>query len=77
MHTIKGVYENGQIILPEGQYPSGRRDVIVLFPDMNNATEKDPNAGVMFVQKWKGILKGCDIENWRDQKVEYLQRKHK
>jgi hypothetical protein len=77
MHTVKGVYENGQIMLPEGQYPPGRQDVIVLFPDSSDRSHHDPNAGKRFVQRWKGILKGCSIVDWRDQKAEYLMRKHR
>lgn len=75
MHTIKGIFENGQIILPEGQYPMGRRDVIVLFPDVDSPNAKDRTAGKKFVQKWQGILKGCNIDDWKDRKADDLQRK--
>lgn len=75
MHTIKGIYENGRITLPEGQYPPGRRDVIVLFPDVDGPAGKDRTAGKRFVQKWQGILKGCYIDDWKDRKADDLQRK--
>jgi len=76
MHTIRGIYENGRIILPDGQYPSGRQEVVVLFPDAEDATNKDATAGIRFVNKWRGILKGCNIDDWKDQKVDDLLRKH-
>jgi hypothetical protein len=75
MHTIKGIYENGQVTLPKGQLPSGRQDVIVLFPEINNPEGKDLTAGKRFVEKWQGILKGCNIDDWKNQKADDLQRK--
>ena len=77
MHTIKGIYENGQIILPEGQYPAGRRDVIVLFPDDEGASAIDATAGERFVKKWEGILEGCNIDDLKDQKADDLLRKYR
>ena len=76
MHTVKGIYENGQIVLPEGQYPPGRQDVIVLFPD-EAYPAPDTTAGERFVKKWEGILEGCSLDDWQAQKADDLLRKHR
>ena len=33
-------------------------------------------AATRFLDKWAGVLKGCDIEGWEDERIEHLQRKH-
>jgi len=34
-------------------------------------------AGKRFVEKWTGVFKGSSIEDWKDQKANDLQEKHK
>ena len=76
MHRIKGLYENGQVTFPDGAAPEGRMDVVVIFPDPREpAPSRDKDAGKRFVKEWSGILKGCDISDWKDQKAEYLKGK--
>jgi hypothetical protein len=76
MRSMKAVYENGHLVFPEGNGPAGRMEVVVVFPDMGESTvPRDKDAGKRFVREWSGILKGCDIGDWKDQKADYLMRK--
>jgi hypothetical protein len=73
---MKAVYDNGLLIFPEGNGPEGRMEVVVIFPDeIALAPPRDKDAGKQFVEKWSGVLKGCDIGNWKDEKAEYLKAK--
>jgi hypothetical protein len=77
MHRIKGLYENGQVTFPEGAAPEGRMDVVVIFPDPREPTPpRDKNAGKRFVEKWSGVLKGADIEGWKEQRIADLEKKY-
>jgi hypothetical protein len=76
MQSFKAVYENGHLVFPEGNAPEGRMEVVVVFPDKNeSAPPRDKDAGKRFVREWTGILKGCDISNWKDEKADYLKGK--
>jgi hypothetical protein len=78
MQPMKAIYEDGRLVFPEGNAPKGRMEVVVVFPDPGEsppARKKDKDAGKRFVQKWSGVLKGCDISNWKDEKAEYLLKK--
>jgi hypothetical protein len=76
MQPVKAVYEDGHLVFPEGNGPEGRMEVIVIFPDKDeSAPTRDKDAGKRFVREWKGVLKGCDISNWKDEKAEYLKGK--
>ena len=76
MRSVKAIYENGHLIFPEGNGPEGRMEVVVIFPDENRVRRpRDKDAGKRFVREWSGILKGCDISNWKDEKAEYLKGK--
>jgi hypothetical protein len=60
----------------EGSPPEGRMEVVVVFPDQGElAAPRDKDAGKRFVREWTGILKDCDIGNWKDQKADYLKGK--
>lgn len=79
MRSLKAVYENGHLVFPEGNGPEGRMEVVVVFPDQAGRTpprDKDKNAGKRFVRKWKGILKGVNIEGWKEQRIADLEKKH-
>jgi hypothetical protein len=79
MRSVKAVYENGFLMFPEGTAPEGRVEVVVVFPDRNEpraTSKKDKNAGKRFVRKWKGFLKGVNIEGWREQRIADLEKKH-
>ena len=76
MRPVKVVYENGHLIFPEGSGPEGRMEVVVVFPDQGEpVAPRDKNAGKRFVEKWTGVLKGVNIEGWKDEKAEYLKGK--
>ncbi len=76
MQSVKAVYDNGHLLFPEGNGPEGRMEVVVVFPDQaESAPPRDKDAGKRFVREWKGVLKGCDISNWKDEKAEYLEAK--
>ncbi len=78
MRSLKAVYEDGQVLFLKGQTPEGRMDVIVTFLDSGNVAEKPKkNAGKRFVEKWTGVIKGADIDGWKDRKAEDLLEKHK
>jgi hypothetical protein len=79
MRSIKAVYDNGHLVFPEGNVPEGRMEVVVVFPDPGErvrSCSRDKNAGRRFVQKWKGILKGVNIEGWKEQRIADLEKKH-
>jgi hypothetical protein len=76
MIAVKAVFDNGQVVFPPGTLPEGRREVIVTFLDEETAEKRDPEAGKRFVEKWKGVLKGVDIGDWKDQKADDILRKH-
>ena len=76
MRSVNAVYENGRLFFPEGDGPEGRMEVVVVFPDQGeSAPPRDKDAGKRFVREWSGILKGCDVSNWQDEKAEYLKGK--
>lgn len=76
MPSVKAVYENGQLIFPEGNAPEGRMEVVVIFPEQTvEKLPRDKDAGKRFVREWSGVLKGCDISNWKDEKADYLMGK--
>jgi len=71
---MTAIYENGHLVFPEGNAPEGRMEVVVIFPEKNEpAGHRDRDAGKRFVRVWSGILKGCDISNWKDETAEYLK----
>jgi hypothetical protein len=78
MQTMKAVYDNGTLVFPEGVAPRGRMEVVVVFPEQveavsNNLIEqRDKDAGKRFVREWSGILRGCNIDNWKDEKAAHL-----
>ncbi len=77
MRPTKAVYENGRLTFPESRAPAGRMEVIVIFPDQGEiARSRDKDAGKRSVEKWTGILKGCDIEGWKEQRIEELEKKY-
>lgn len=77
MRSLKAVYENGRILLPEREAPQGPIDVIVTFLDEENTAEKPKkDAGKRFVEKWMGVIKGSNIDDWKDRKVKDLLEKH-
>ena len=46
-------------------------EVVVISPDQTEPVPpRDTDAGKRFVEKWSGILKGCDVSNWKDEKAE-------
>jgi hypothetical protein len=77
MRPIKAVYENGHLMFPDGTAPDGRMEVVVVFPDQSEpAPPRDKDAGKRFVEKWSGVLKGVDIEGWKEQRIADLEKKH-
>lgn len=77
MRPVKATYENGHLIFPGGSGPEGRMEVIVVFPDPGeSAPARDKDAGKRFVEKWSGVLKGENIEGWKEQKIAELEKKH-
>ena len=77
MRPIKAVYEDGHLMFSEGPAPEGRMEVIVVFPDQTEpASPRDKDAGKRFVEEWSGVLKGADIEGWREQRMADLEKKH-
>jgi hypothetical protein len=78
MRTIKALYENGHLMFPEGVAPEGRMEVVVVFPDHAEPTApRDKDAGKRFVEKWSGVLKGVNIEGWKEQRIAELEKKHR
>jgi len=76
MIAVKAVFDNGQVVFPPRTRPEGRQDVIVTFLDEDTTEKRDPEAGKRFIEKWSGVLKGANIENWKDQKAEDISKKH-
>jgi hypothetical protein len=77
MRSMKAVYENGHVLFPEGTAPEGRMEVVVIFPDKNESViRRDKDAGKRFVEEWAGVLKGVNIEGWREQRIADLEKKH-
>jgi hypothetical protein len=78
MWAVTAIYDNGHLAFPEGTYPEGRMEVVVVFPDQAEpCPPRDKEAGKRFVEEWSGILKGTDIEGWKDRKAADLERRHK
>jgi hypothetical protein len=74
---MKAIYENGHLLFPDGSAPEGRMEVVVVFPDQGESVPpRDKDAGKRFVREWAGVLKGCDVSNWKDDKAEYLNGKN-
>ncbi len=77
MRSARAVYENGRLVFPEGDGPEGPMEVVVVFSDKSEpALVRDKHAGSRFVEKWSGVLKGVDIDDWKEQRVADLERKH-
>ena len=77
MRSVKVVYENGHLIFPEGSGPEGRMEVVVVFPEQSEpVAPRDKDAGKRFVEKWTGVLKGVNIEGWKEQRIADLEKKH-
>jgi hypothetical protein len=77
MPSVKAIYEDGHLVFPEGNGPEGRMEVVVTFPDANESTiHRDKDAGKRFVEKWSGVLKGVNIEGWKEQRIADLEKKH-
>jgi hypothetical protein len=77
MRSVRAVYENGHLVFPEGNGPEGRMEVVVIFPEKNESVAaRDKNAGKRFVEKWSGVLKGVDVEGWKEQRIADLEKKH-
>ena len=77
MPSVKAIYENGHLVFPEGNGPEGRMEVVVIFPDKSeSAVHRDKDAGKRFVEKWSGVLKGVNIEGWKEQRIADLEKKH-
>lgn len=77
MRSVKVVYENGHLIFPDGSGSEGRMEVVVVFPDQGEPiAPRDKNAGKRFVEKWTGVLKGVNIEGWKEQRIADLEKKH-
>jgi hypothetical protein len=77
MRSARAVYENGHLVFPEGDGPEGRMEVVVVFPDKTETNRHhDRNAGKRFVEKWAGVLKDANIEGWKEQRIEELEKKH-
>ena len=76
MQPVKAVYEDGRLTFPDGMAPEGRMEVVIVFPDQSEpVTPRDKDAGKRFVQEWAGILKGCDISDWKNERADYLKGK--
>ncbi len=74
MRSIKAVYENGHLVFPEGDGPEGRMEVVVVFPDKNQTDHNQAKgSGERFVREWSGILEGCDLGNWQENKADDLK----
>jgi hypothetical protein len=77
MQSMNAVYENGRLFFPEGNEPEGRMEVVVVFPDKSEPQPpRDKDAGKRFVKKWAGVLKGANIEDWKEQRIAELEKKH-
>jgi hypothetical protein len=77
IRAVKAIYEDGRLTFPEGSAPEGRMEVVVVFLDQAEPPPiRDKDAGKRFVREWSGILKGCDIEGWKEQRIADLEKKH-
>jgi len=77
MRSVKAIYENGHLRFPDGAAPEGRMEVVVVFPDEAEPDPpRDKDAGKRFVEEWSGVLKGVDIEGWKEQRIADLEKKH-
>ena len=55
----------------------GRMEVVIVFPDQSKLSPpRDKDAGKRFVKEWSGVLKGVDIEGWKEQRIADLEKKH-
>jgi len=78
MRPIKAVYEDGHLMFPDGAAPEGRMEVVIVFPDQSKLSPpRDKDAGKRFVKEWSGVLKGVDIEGWKEQRIADLEEKHR
>jgi hypothetical protein len=76
MRSVKAVYENGHLMFPDGSVPEGRMEVVVVFPDQGESSPpRDKDAGKRFVRQWTGILKGANIEGWKDRRIAEIGKK--
>jgi hypothetical protein len=74
MRSVKAIYENGHLMFSEGTPPLGRMEVVVVFPETGETNpRRNTEAGKRFVQEWAGVLKGCDISRWTDDKAEFVK----
>ena len=74
MFTVKGEYQNGQVILEKRDLPKHNMHVIVTFLDGDDAGQV--KSGAKFVEKWRGFLKGANLDQWREDRIDHLERKH-
>ncbi len=74
MRSLRAIYENGQIVFPEDDAPQEMGRVIITFLDDDSGEPSRPkDAGKRFVKKWRGVIKGSSIDDWKDQKAKHLE----
>jgi len=90
MKTIEAIYEHNKIIFNKEKPPKGGRRVLVTFLEEEKITktkkaeESFPKVDMKELMKrkssleeWFGCLKDVDISNWKEDRIKYLEEKHK
>lgn len=78
METVEAIYENGKIKFLDKNLPRRKFRVLVTFLEEVEAQTKPEKkmTGKEFVEKWRGVLKGANIKDYKEERLKYLEEKH-
>ena len=90
MKTIEAICEHDKIIFNKEKPPKGYRRVFITFLEeekiitTEKAEESFPKVDMKelmkkksSLEKWFGCLKDVDISDWKEDRIKYLEEKHK
>ncbi len=71
------VLEGGIIKIPELNNLANHKIELFIVEKDDIEESRDFDTYEQFSDKWKGLLKGIDIDNWKDDYIEYKKEKYK
>lgn len=77
METVEAIYENGKVKFLTRNLPKRRFKVLVTFLEELELPPQKEMTWKEFLQKWEGIIEGADIENYKDERAQYLKEKYR
>lgn len=80
METVEAIYENGKVKFLTRNLPKRKFKVLVTF--LEELGQLEPGlprkmTGEEFVKKWAGIIEGATIENYKEERAQYLKEKYR